>query len=175
MPSKEREKHRITIPDTIRLIEEQTGGQVTKDDFYPVPTVTPVTRFVEALTGKPEYQLSSHFACGMATYIFNINKKMVPITRFLDVDGLLEYIQERTEEIKEGKNKYMTGLKMLSGIRGFIDKEKAPEGFGLGKILWNALVKHNYKSLGKFHEKSLFVGMMHFMDLYNYDIERVKR
>jgi uncharacterized radical SAM superfamily Fe-S cluster-containing enzyme len=175
MPRKEREKHRITIPDVIGLIEEQTKGQVTKDDFYPVPTVTPITRFVEALTGKPQYQLSSHFACGMATYIFQINGRMVPINRFLDVEGLLEYINEKAEEVKGGKNKYLLGLKMLREIGSFIDKDKAPKGFSLGKIIWNALVKHDYRALGKFHEKSLFVGMMHFQDLYNYDIERVKR
>jgi hypothetical protein len=37
------------------------------------------------------------------------------------------------------------------------------------------LIKHDYKALGDFHRKTLFVGMMHFMDLYNYDVERVQK
>jgi len=175
MPRKEREKHRITIPHVIQLIEEQTEGQIVKEDFYPVPTVTPITRFVEALTGRPQYQLSSHFACGMATYVFNVNGRMVPITRFVDVEGLLEYINEAAEEIESGKSRVVKSLALLRNIGRFIDKERAPKEFSLARMLWSALVKHNYKALGKLHQKALFIGMMHFMDLYNYDIERVKR
>ncbi|UCC91786.1 MAG: radical SAM protein, partial [Candidatus Aenigmatarchaeota archaeon] len=37
------------------------------------------------------------------------------------------------------------------------------------------LMKHDYRALAAFHHRSLFIGMMHFMDLYNYDINRVKR
>ena len=66
-------------------------------------------------------------------------------------------------------------MKLLFKIGSFIDSEKQPEGFSMKKILYNALVKHDYRALGEFHHKSLFIGMMHFMDLYNYDIERVKR
>ncbi|MFQ5648161.1 MAG: tetraether lipid synthase Tes, partial [Candidatus Aenigmatarchaeota archaeon] len=172
MPRKDREKHRITIPDLIKELEAQTEGQITRDDFYPVPTVTPITRFVEALTGRPHYQLSAHFACGMGTYVFEINEKIVPITQFVDIEGLLEYIDQNAEAIEAGSNKYLTGLKMLRGINSFIDKERAPQGFGLGKIIWNALVKHDYRALGKFHERALFIGTMHFMDKFNYDIER---
>jgi len=174
MPKKEREKFRITIPDTIRCIEEQTNGEITKDDFYPIPVVTPFTRFVESLTKKSKYHLSSHFACGMATYVFKKEDKIVPITRFLDVKGLLGYLDLMSEKARNG-NKYLTGLKVLWKIRSYIDKNKAPKGLSLAKILYNALIKHNYEALGEFHKKSLFIGMMHFMDLYNYDIERVKR
>ncbi len=175
MPKKERDKFRLTIPDAIKKIEEQTQGQVGKEDFYPVPTITPVTRFVEALTKKPEYALTSHFACGMATYVFDVDGTLTPITRFVDVEGLLAYLDEKAEQIEQGKSKYVAGLKLLWKIRSFIDKNKAPGGFSLGKIIYNALIKHDYNALGKFHYKSLFIGMMHFMDLANYDIERVKR
>lgn len=172
----EREKLRITIPDVIKLIEEQTDGQITGDDFYPVSTLANFTRFVEALTKKPEYDLSAHFICGMASYVFqDDNGNMLPVTRFVDIDGFLEYLGERADEIESGKNKYWVSLKLLKNINSFIDKKKAPKGFGLGKIIYNALIKHDYAALGKFHEKSLFVGMMAFMDKFNYDIERVKR
>lgn len=175
MPTSERKKHRITIPDVIQRLEEQTNGEVSKDDFYPVPTVTAITRFVEALTKKPQYQLSSHFACGMATYVFNDNGHMVPLPRFLDVNGLLEYLNEQAEYLENGGSKLVVGGKMLFKLSSFIDKEKQPSNFSLSKLLRNALMSHSYDALGAFHKKSLFVGMMHFMDLYNYDIERVKR
>ncbi len=171
----EREKCRITIPDAIRKIEEQTNGEIGKEDFYPVPTALKFSRLVSAFTGKPEYSLSSHFACGMGTYVFDVGGKLVPVTRFMDIDGLLEYFDSVSEELKSGKSKYMAGLKILFKLNSFIDKKSAPKGFNLRKMLFSMIAKHNYKSLGKFHHKSLFIGMMHFMDLFNFDIERVKR
>ncbi len=175
MPRTEREKYRITIPDTIQKIEEQTDGQITKDDFYPVPASMPFSNFVEAFTKKPQYKLSTHFACGMGTYVFKEDGKLLPITRFVNIDGLLEYLDEKAGDIKSGKSKHVAGLKLLYKIGSFIDKEKQPKEFSLAKLLYNALVKHNYEALGEFHRKSLFIGMMHFQDLYNYDIERVNR
>ena len=171
----ERNKLRITIPDLIKKMEEQTDGQIGKEDFYPVPTLGPLTRFVEALIKKPQYDLSSHFICGMATYIFESDGKMIPITRFVDVEGLLEYLDEKASELNDGESKYVVGAKLLYNLRSFIDNKKAPKGFSMAKLLYNALMKHDYDALGAFHHRSLFIGMMHFMDKYNYDIERVKR
>jgi len=172
----EREKMRITIPDVIERLEQQTDNQIGRDDFYPVPTLTNFTRFVEALVKKPQYDLSSHFACGMATYVFgDEHGRMLPIPRFADVDGLLNYLGEKSEELEKGRNRYIVGLGLLRGMGRFIDKKKSPKGFGLAGIIYNALMKHDYRSLGTFHHKSLFIGMMHFMDKYNFDIERVKR
>ncbi len=170
-----RDKMRITIPDAIRKIEEQTDGQIGKEDFYPVPTPHAITRFVEAFTKKPTYDLTSHFACGMATYIFEDKGKMLPLPRFVDVEGLLEYLKGKAEEMENGKSKYVVGAKLLFKLKSFIDKDKAPKGFSVAKLLYNVLVKHDYKALGELQHRSLFVGMMHFMDKYNYDIERVKR
>ena len=47
--------------------------------------------------------------------------------------------------------------------------------FDLKKIILEVLAKRDYHSLGEFHYKMMFIGNMHFMDPYNYDIERVKR
>jgi len=67
------------------------------------------------------------------------------------------------------------GSDVLFKIGSFIDNSKAPKGFSMASLLFNFLVKHDYNSLGEIQHKSLFVGMMHFMDKYNYDIERVQR
>jgi uncharacterized radical SAM superfamily Fe-S cluster-containing enzyme len=42
-------------------------------------------------------------------------------------------------------------------------------------LIKNAFMYGNYDALGKFHTNALFLGMMHFMDEYNYDVERVER
>lgn len=174
----ERTRMRITIPEVIKKLEEQTDGMIGEEDFYPVPSVSPITKLMEAITKEPKYELSAHFACGMATYLF-IDKntgRFIPITRFVDVDGLFSYLNEKAEEIDKGKNKYITSLKLLFNIGKFVDKDKQPTGLNIAKLIYGVISgKGKYDSLLKIHYKSLFIGMMHFQDLYNYDIERVKR
>ena len=169
-------KLRITIPDVIERLNKQTNGAVVKEDFYPIPTVSAITQFVEAATGKPTYDLSAHFACGAATYLFLDNDgKIVPLPRFVDVEGVMEFLREQAGEIRNARFKKLKLLGMLPKISRFIDKEKQPSGLNLASILSNVLKKKDYGALGVLHHKSMFVGMMHFMDLWNYDVERVKR
>ncbi len=175
MTKKERERYRITNSDVIKKIEEQTDGAIREEDFFPVPTAMIISDFVTSLTNRPMYDLSSHFACGAATYVFKSNGNLIPITRFVDVEGFLEYLDEKSQELKAGKNKMLIVAKLLYNIGKFIDKKKKPKGIDVDKLIFNALIKHDYSAIGQFHMKSLFIGMMHFMDLYNYDIERVKR
>ncbi|HDI31659.1 MAG TPA: radical SAM protein [Thermofilum sp.] len=179
IPRKEREKMRITIPEVIAEIERQTNGQISKHDWYPVPSVASISRFVEAITGKPQLTLTTHFACGAATYVFKEGDELIPITRFIDVEGLLRFLNEKAEEIEKGRNKYIVMLELLYKLRKFVDLSKAPKRLRrkgrLLKHLYKIFIRHDYSSLGEFHYDSLFLGMMHFMDLYNYDVSRVQR
>jgi uncharacterized radical SAM superfamily Fe-S cluster-containing enzyme len=175
IPKREREKFRITIPDVIGKIEEQTNGTVKSDDWFPIPAAMPFSRFIEAWTGQLKYELTTHFACGAATYIFNDEGKMVPITRFVDIDGLLKFLDEKAEKIERGENKYLVGLSVITNISRFINKSRMPHGLNLTQMLINVIAKHDYSALGELQMRSLFVGMMHFQDKYNHDEERVRR
>jgi uncharacterized radical SAM superfamily Fe-S cluster-containing enzyme len=173
----EREKYRITIPDCIKRIEEQTGGEVTEEDWFPVPSCAPVTHIIEMLTRKPQYELSIHFACGAGTYVFQDeeSRKLVPITRFVDIRGLLEYLDEKAEEIRSGKPTYQAALETAIKLMRFVDAKKQPRGLDFRKVFLAMLLKHDYSTVGQFHLKSLFLGMMHFQDKYNQDEERLQR
>ncbi len=176
VPSKQREKMRITIPDAVKDMEEQTGGEITRNDFYPVPCTSAVSNLAEAFSGRPQYEFSIHFACGMGTYVFvGEDGRLVPITRFVAVDEFFDRVQDIAEEVKNGGNKTVAKLKLLWNLRKLTKKSEAPKEMNLTRILFNALVKHDYRELGEFHKHFLFIGMMHFMDLYNYDVERVER
>nr|BAJ49532.1 Fe-S oxidoreductase [Candidatus Caldarchaeum subterraneum] len=175
MPKKEREKYRITIPDCIHRIEEQTNGEIPSDAWFPVPACTPLTNFIEALTRRAQYELSIHFACGAGTYVFKDHDKLIPITNFVDVEGLIKYLQDKTEEIEAGKNRFYIALKVLANINKYINTNKQPTGLNLKHMLYNIIIKHDYHSVGDWHRRSLFLGMMHFMDPYNHDEERLRR
>ena len=178
MPSRMREKQRISIPGAIKLIEQQTGGVITKEDWFSVPYVGGINKFLEALSGGYKYDLSIHFACGAGSYIFqDQDGKIVPITRFVDVAGMLEHLQDAVNEM-EGKNaiqRKLIALKAVTGINKFIDKEKQPKSVNFGKLLMSVILKRDFASMGTFQMKSMFLGMMHFQDEYTYDIKRVEK
>jgi 7,8-dihydro-6-hydroxymethylpterin dimethyltransferase len=176
MPQSLREQQRITIPKAIDNIEQQTKGLITKDDFFPVPCVHPISHLVEALKGRKTYDLSTHFACGMATYVIKGNDDVpVPITQFVDVEGLFEYLDEKADDIKNSRFKKLKAAGILFKLGSFVDREKQPKGFDFKKLMFGAVVKHDYRALGEIMHRSLMIGMMHFQDPYNYDVERVER
>ncbi|MFA5763529.1 MAG: radical SAM protein [archaeon] len=177
MPKSQREKQRITIPGVIELIEKQTKGAIKKKDFFSIPCVAHVTNFVEALTNQVQYSLDNHFACGAATYLFIDKEKntVLPLPEFVDVDGLFKFLDGRANAIKNGKNKRIETAKLLLKLKSFVDQEKKPKDLNVSKLIYDALVMHDYSTIGEFHKNMLFIGMMHFMDPYNYDQQRVER
>ena len=178
MPTRLREKQRISIPGAIKLIEEQTNGAIKKEDWAAVPYIGGISKFVEALSGEYKYDLSIHFACGAGTYLFlDKDNKVIPVGRFIDLEGLMAHIQHAVDEM-DGKSKLqkrMIAVKALLGFKKFINKEKQPKSVNFFKLISSVLMKHDFASMGQFQMKTLFVGMMHFQDEYTYDIKRVEK
>ncbi|RLF85238.1 radical SAM protein [Thermococci archaeon] len=179
VPKKERQRFRITIPGAIKRIEEQTNGVITMDDWYPIPIAGHIAKFFEAFAGK-RYYMTSHFGCGAATYVFLDEDRVIPISRFLDIEGFVEFLEEKAEEFKKWHHlgrlqKLKLGAQVFLKFKSFYDDNYAPKSFDVLKIMREAFTHGTYEALGKFHYKSLFLGMMHFMDEYNYDVERVER
>ncbi|KYC46172.1 MAG: molybdenum cofactor biosynthesis protein A [Candidatus Methanofastidiosum methylothiophilum] len=174
---KEIENNRITITDLVKLIECQTNGEIQKEDFYPIPFVVPVSKFVESLRGSNMPHFTTHPQCGVATYVFVEDGKIIPITRFFDVEGFFEYLKERDQYIGSGGKikKAIEITRTLKKMSSFIDKEKMPNTLNLLDITKGILNGGRKEYLAKLHHKTLFIGTMHFMDPFNFDLDRVKR
>ncbi|MBP2145020.1 putative radical SAM superfamily Fe-S cluster-containing enzyme [Methanofollis sp. W23] len=169
-------RERVTIPDLADRIEEQTDGVIKKDYFYPVPCVIPISDLVEAYTGRPQVRFTTHQHCGAATYVFVEGDKFTPINEMVDVDKFFEAIDTMAVRMKSGGtiNKYMS---LIEGVREMSASASKGEvnGTKLWKLLGEALVFQNFDALRDFHWNAIFIGTMHFMDNFNYDLERVQR
>jgi len=180
----DRMKLRVTMYDTVKLIEEQTHGQIKVDDWYPVPVSVSISEFAEALANQFKFEMANHPECGVGTYIYvrkaeeGEDYEYIPITRMVDVPGFLDYLRQKALELKGGKSKALVGAKMLFNIFSkYIIWSNVPSELkkNFMKLLYNIFTKQSYEALGEWHYKFMFLGMMHFMDLYNYDVERVMR
>ncbi len=173
----ERERWRITIPDFMKAVEEQTGGQIKTSDFYPVPSTMSISRFTSAYTSKGFVKFSCHEHCGTATYVFVEDGRLIPITRFVDVPKLFGLLDKYAEQLRKGgfAVKARVLAKAAKEVPGTIDTSKAPKGLNLSKIIMNVLGTGSYDALAEFHERAILLACMHFMDPYNFDLGRVER
>ncbi len=179
----ERERLRVTMADAVRAIEEQTNGQIKMSDWFPVPATMPISMFIESMAGRFKFEMANHPECGVGTYVYVKRNgdggiEYIPITRMIDVEGFLSYLQDKAEELSRGGKKFVVGTKILLNlITKFIRWDNVPGELKrtLPKMLFDIFTKQSYEALGVWHYKFLFLGMMHFMDLYNYDVERVMR
>jgi Predicted Fe-S oxidoreductases len=169
-----REDKRITIPDLLALLEEQTEGEVPREAWYPASAAVPIIRFVSAVRKVPLPEFTIHPLCGAATYVFEEEGRLIPISEFVDVEGFLEFLESVTPEF-EGKGSKVTKLaKVLCHIPHYIDNSKSPKDLNIVSLISNFLKNGTRENAAHFHRKALFLGAMHFQDLYNIDMERVE-
>jgi uncharacterized radical SAM superfamily Fe-S cluster-containing enzyme len=167
LPQQEREKMRITIPDFMRLVEEQTGGDIKASDFYPVPIVVPVSKAVGELKGKRYVEFTTHPHCGMATFVFIENGKMTPITRYGNIEKFVGSLKGVYADALKG-DKSKAKIRLAGSARHI-------KFSFLRKYLFKVLTTGDYNSLGDFARNALMISSMHFMDPYNFDLERIQR
>ena len=164
----EREKMRITIPELMNKMERQTNGMVMADDWFPVPVIKPISDFLSWIKNDEYVDFCAHPHCGMGTYLVIDGDEVTPITDYLKVD---ETVKAFTQALKQRENGHQLSAK-LEAAKGVIGNIK----FKLFAQYINDVIKHgNYKSLDRLHGRLIMLGSMHFMDPYNFDLDRVQR
>jgi len=168
MDKSQREDVRITIPDLMRLAEEQTDGYLKQDDWFPVPTIEPLTRFITLMKNEEEsVDFCAHPHCGMGTFLFIDGDEVTPITRHLDVDSVLETLDEVNNKLAEGKI-LRAKLKVINSV------VKNFEFKPLIKYLKDVILYNDYGGVNRIYHQRIFIGAMHFMDPYNFDLDRIQ-
>lgn len=178
----ELEAKRFTLSDFAHAVKEQTGIADPYEDWFPLSCVTPFSKLLSALRGEETTTLTSHPHCALGTYLFvDQNRKATPVTRFLDVGPFLQSMDSLARKAGTRRIQFFTKLSAWNSLRKYFHEDRAPEGLTFTKFLQTlqGLTDKRYgrgESEAKgFTYKTLMVAGMHFMDSYNYDVERVKR
>jgi hypothetical protein len=175
------EAKRYTLSELAHDIAAAAGADVMRD-FFPLNVLTPMSRVMQLLDGKPKIRPSCHSDCAFGTYFFvTPDGEPIPIPKLFDVPTLFGGFNELHKKISakrdrankwdalriaaqfvkaynwRGLDRRITPLTFIRALRGLTDK-----GAGRGQA-----DKKNYRTL--------MAAGMHFMDRYNYDVERVRR
>lgn len=173
---------RFTLADLAHAVHDQTALTDPLHDWFPLSCVAPFSRLVGAFRGEEVPTLSCHPHCSLGTYLFVEEKSgtAIPITRFIDVGGMLQDLDELSRQAGKSRVQLFNKVKTWNLLQRHFKKEMAPPGLTFQKFL-NTLQGFTDKKLGRggkegtFTYRTLLVAGMHFMDSYNYDVQRVKR
>jgi uncharacterized radical SAM superfamily Fe-S cluster-containing enzyme len=181
----DRDKLRVVQSDIVEQIQREFGFGM--EAWYPVSTVASLADIVGR---RSHYDI--HFynneKCGVATYVYvdRDRHKLLPITEFIDVNRFMNDISEMDRSILK---KVAFGAKLIKDrlarenfrkalakrMSEYIIQNELPNGELLSDMLEEIIEKGDYSTLRKFHYSFIFLGMMHFQDYYNYDVNRVQR
>ncbi|MEO7096433.1 MAG: radical SAM protein [Polyangiales bacterium] len=156
----------LTIPDVVRLAEEQTGGLLKKSDFLPLPC--------------------SHPSCFGLTYLLrdhtqtSTEKKFTPFPRFLDLETYLEILANRgtirtDESFESAVRKAIDDMWTSAG--SIPDSEKILHQLKKAITVMyppdHALELQERMRIGEGLVKTIFIHA--FMDEHTFEIDRIKK
>jgi hypothetical protein len=176
------EQQRFTLSDFAHAVHQQTGICDPYQDWFPLSCVAPFSKLLSAIRGEQTTTLSCHPHCSLGTYLFvDRNRKATPVTQFVDVGAMLQDMDLLARKAGRQWIKFFTRIEAWNSLRKHFHAERAPEGLDF-KLFLQTLQGMTDKRFGRgsseargFTYRTLMVAGMHFMDHYNYDVERVKR
>lgn len=174
MTDAQRETQRVDHVNIIAEIEKEFDGHISRDDFYPASFAFSFSQLIDSVKWHGQFEFSAHPGCGVVTYLFYEDGEPLPITRFIDVEGLIAFI-EKQSDIKGPLKKIRRGASFIKHAFDYVDKEKLPTGLNLKRLLTGLAIWRNYDSLTRLQSKSLFIGTMWFQDSFNLDVDKLKR
>ena len=171
----ELERRRITISDIMRLVEEQTDGKIAKEDWLPVPAFAPLEMLLEKMFKKRMSKSSTHAHCGAGLYMFEKDGTYVPLGRFMDLEEARRIVIEETESDRRVLGDIRSKTSLILKLAKTIDTSEAPKYFDWKDMLKTTIFNKLVGVSETLKQKGMFIGCMHFMDPYNFDLERVQR
>ena len=176
-----RDKQRYTLSHLARDVAGQAGVTHPMKDWFPLSSLSPFGDVCDLLDGPDrdfgQLNCGCHPNCGIGTVLFvhKQTKQMVPLTDFLDVEGLLEDLRGI---FALGRGRKWTIAQLACAVMRRYRPEGAPPGFGVDTLLKQFLsqmgTSHTENDAAKFEWRVLFVAGMWFQDLFNYDFRRTE-
>ena len=177
-------ERRYTLSDLAYDIERQTGYMKAMRDWFPIGCTSPLSKLATALSGKARYTLTLHPHCSQGAYFYiGDDGSVKAVSEFIDMEPFLRELIKLSKEVKPSGFSLLSKVKILYRLKKYFIQEKAPKGLTFEKFL-QSLEGYQQRNLRRNQvgeeEKdrrfnNFFIAGMHFMDAYNFSVERVMR
>ncbi|MFA5139912.1 MAG: radical SAM protein [Elusimicrobiota bacterium] len=177
-------QRRYTLSDLAFDLESQAGMIQPMRDWLPVGVSVAFSRLAEAMSGKSRFNISLHPHCSQGCYLYVCEDgSTLPYSAFVDLDSLLRDIARLARTLKPSGFGPLSKVKVLYTLQKHFNREKAPKGLTFEGLLqtmegWQEK-KFRRAFAGKEGRKRsyrhFYLSGMHFMDGYNFSLERLRR
>lgn len=183
----ERLARRYTSADVALDLERQTGLLKADRDWFPFSVTVPFARVVDNVVGRDANGFlpmlcNAHPDCGVSAFLL-VNSRTgasVPVNELFDIDAVLRGLVDLERKTREKPPRLLAAGQFLTLLLRHYRPEKAPPGLdfpSLAKTI-DALSGNRVMGLARkrrYEWRLLLFASMHFMDAYNYQVDRVKR
>ncbi|MBI2067390.1 MAG: radical SAM protein [Deltaproteobacteria bacterium] len=185
----DRMRMRYTLSHLAHDMKKQTGISEPLRDWFPLSAIGPFSDLADYLKGPHQewgtLKCGCHPNCGtgMALFVDKRSKEWLPLTEFLNLEGIIKDVQKITDACQPH---WLTKLEVGCSLLRNYDVSKAPTNLTLkdfmlkfDKSTGGGLRggKGNY-GVGRERQRDqwhfMFVAGMWFQDLFNYDFRRTE-
>jgi uncharacterized radical SAM superfamily Fe-S cluster-containing enzyme len=175
----ERINQRFTLADLAWAVKEQTSYLEPYRDWYPLSFISPLQKLMERLSGRPTMTISCHNDCGVGAYVISDGRgTVVPITKFVDIESVMIELNRVSKKMIPFIERPLALAQFYRVLRKHYLGHELPEGFRFFDFI-SALAPTLFRKVSGFGKrrewKFLIILSMHFQDLYNFNLERVRR
>jgi len=178
---RELDQKRYTLGDLAHDVAAASGADPLRD-FFPLSVLTPMSRIMQLLDGKPKIRPSCHSDCAFGTYFFvTPQRDAVPIPGLFDVFKLFGGFNDLHHKIAPQRklanhgDRLRIAWEFIKAYR-WRDFDRRISPFTFIRALQGLTNKHMGRgSAEKKSYKTLMAAGMHFMDRHNFDVERIRR
>lgn len=178
-----RMERRYTMADLAFDIENQTGYMKARRDWYPLACTAILSRFVGKIKGTEPFTVSTHPHCSQGTFFFvdKKTKETKPLGEFIDMDRFLKKVAELYKRTGQKAFDLVSNIDNWNELQECFKGDRAPSDMTFFDLL-KTLDGYENTGLRRTNEKGknhgyphFFAAGMHFMDSYNFSVERVMR
>ncbi len=183
----ERMSMRYTAADVAHDIERQTGMLEARRDWYPFNVTIPFGQIMDNVLGPDANGFlpmvcNSHPDCGVSSYLM-VNERTgqtVPLNRLFDIEETLSRLKDLVRKTETNRSRLYATAQFMSLLLKTYNPQNAPEGLNVIQLAKTIDAISGKRMMGiarksRYEWRLLLIASMHFMDAYNYQVERVKR
>jgi len=161
---------------------EQTGLTRFPDDWFPLNSISLLSRAIERVRNEKMHPPLSDAHCSIGTFFYvDDNNKPFCLSSFFDLDSFLRGMTSIKPYAEQGLiERQISRIRPFAQLSQCLDRRKAPPELTFQRLLrsldaWEDKQEGRSEGWAKRGFNGIFVAGMHFMDAHSYNLRRLRR